>query len=165
LINFTKNIKDCSLKKGIITPLLDIYFMQEALKMANHALELEEVPVGAVIVNNGRIIARACNLKESLMLPTAHAEIIAINQAAFVFNDWRLLNCDIYVTVEPCPMCASAIIQARISRLIFGVKEPRWGSLDIFKKKYNHIVEVTGGVLEQACKELIVNFFKKRRGG
>jgi tRNA(adenine34) deaminase len=106
---------------------LDSDFMREALAEAQKAYQLDEVPIGAVVVKNGEVIGRGHNLRESKKDPTLHAEIIAIRQAAAVLGGWRLTDCDLYVTIEPCPMCAGAILQARIRRLIFGARDPKAG--------------------------------------
>jgi len=142
--------------------------MVEALGQALLALEDDEVPVGAVIVQDGRIIGRAHNQRERLHDPTAHAEMIAITQAAEHVGDWRLERCTMYVTLEPCAMCAGAIVLARLPRLVFGATDPKAGAVgslyDIPRDdRLNHLVEVTGGVLEQECGEILTEFFKRKR--
>ena len=141
--------------------------MNEALKEAEKALKVEEVPVGAVIVKEGVIIAKAHNLKETLKDPTAHAEIIAIRKACEVLKDWRLSGCEMYVTLEPCPMCASAIAQARISKVYIGTFDPVAGAcgsvVDLIGNNYiNYNVNVIWQYSEE-CSNIISNFFKLRR--
>jgi len=143
-------------------------FMREALKEARRAFEEEEVPVGAVIVKDGEILARAHNLREKLNDPTAHAELIAIRLAAAKLNSWRLLDTTLYATVEPCPMCAGAIVLARVKRLVFGATDPKAGAAGTLMNllddgRLNHQVEVTGGVLEEESRELLRAFFLQRR--
>lgn len=144
------------------------FFMQEALKEAAKAMELKEVPIGAVVVKDGEIIARGYNLRETSKDPTAHAEIIAIREAARVLGGWRLHGCDLYVTIEPCPMCAGAILMARIDRLIVGAMDPKAGAagslLNIPEdERFNHQTEVVSGVLEEACSEMMKSFFRELR--
>jgi tRNA(adenine34) deaminase len=144
------------------------YFMKEALKEAEKALEEGEIPVGAVIARGGKIISRAHNLKETLKDPTAHAEILAIRQAAGVLENWRLDGCDLYVTVEPCPMCAGAIVQARIDRLIYGVMDFKAGACGsvfniVQERRLNHRVEIISGIMEDDCGNLLKAFFKNLR--
>ena len=141
--------------------------MSEALKEAGKAFEIDEVPVGAVIVHKGRIIGRAHNQIKLLKDPTAHAEIIAITQAAAYFSNERLPDTTIYVTIEPCAMCAGALVLARVKRLVFGAADPKAGAfgsvLDINKKNLNHKISVTKGVSQEECSALIKEFFKKKR--
>lgn len=142
--------------------------MKEALKQARKAFEKDEVPVGCVIVHEARIIARAHNQIETLKDPTAHAEMIAITQAAAALETKWLKGCSVYVTIEPCLMCAGALILARIDRLIFGVKDPKTGAFgsacDILKsEKLNHRFEVTSDIMAPDCSYIISEFFKKRR--
>jgi len=144
-------------------------YMTEALRLAARALEDDEVPVGAVIVCNGRIIARAHNQRELLGDPTAHAEMIAITQAAEHVGNWRLEGCTLYVTLEPCAMCAGAIVLARLPRLVFGARDPKAGAVgslyDIPRDaRLNHTVEVTAGVLEAECGGILTEFFRRKRG-
>lgn len=146
----------------------DVYFMMEALKEAKESLEKEEPPVGAVITKDGKIISRGHNLRESLQDPTAHAEIIAIRSAASILGSWRLIDCTIYVTLEPCIMCAGAMVLARIKRLVYGAKDPKAGAagslMNILNdKRLNHQVEVNMGILEAECGEIIREFFSTRR--
>ncbi len=142
--------------------------MRQALKEAKKSFEKDEVPVGAVIVHKDRIIARAHNQIKMLKDPTAHAEMIAITQAASYLSNERLLDTSIYVTIEPCSMCAGALVLARIENLFYGTNDPKTGAcgsvLDITgDKKLNHRVKVKGGILEQECKTLLQEFFKKKR--
>lgn len=143
-------------------------FMREALKEAQRAFEEDEVPIGAVIVKDGEILARAHNLREKLNDPTAHAELIAIRLAAAKLNSWRLLDTTVYVTVEPCPMCAGALVLARVKRLVFGATDPKAGAAGTLMNllddsRLNHQVEVTGGVLEEESRKLLRAFFLQRR--
>ncbi|QVK17844.1 tRNA adenosine(34) deaminase TadA [Mycoplasmatota bacterium] len=145
-----------------------MYFMKEAIEEAKKAYALGEVPVGAVIVKDDEIIARAHNLRESTQYATHHAEIIAINEACRKLNTWRLNDCDLYVTLEPCMMCAGALILSRINKVYFGASDPKFGSvvsvtrvLDI--KKYNHQVLYEGGILGEACAGILKEFFKSLR--
>ncbi|MDD4363447.1 MAG: tRNA adenosine(34) deaminase TadA [Atribacterota bacterium] len=142
--------------------------IKTALELARDAYNREEVPVGALIVFENRIIAQASNKKEELQDPTAHAEILVLREACRSMHSWKLDNTTIYVTLEPCPMCAYAIIQARVKRLVFGAFDPKAGAagsvLNLFKSKmFNHDVEVIGGVLEDECGLILKNFFQDRR--
>lgn len=146
----------------------DEYFMREALRQARRAYAADEVPVGAVIVREGEIIARAWNQVEMLKDATAHAEMLAITQAEAAVEDWRLTDCDLYVTKEPCPMCAGAIVHARLRRVIFGCPDPKCGGagglLNILQMpELNHRSEITSGVLADECLGLIREFFRARR--
>jgi tRNA(adenine34) deaminase len=143
-------------------------FMRLALEEAKQAQRIDEVPVGAVIVREGRVIASAHNQRETLHDPTAHAEMLAITQAAAELNDWRLENCDLYVTLEPCPMCAGAILQARIPRLFYGALDPKAGAVEsLFRllsdPRLNHRVEIRGGVLGAECGRILTEFFQAQR--
>lgn len=143
-------------------------FMREALKEARKAFEEGEVPVGAVVVHEGRVIARAHNQRETLHDPTAHAEMIAITQAAEALEAWRLTGCSVYVTLEPCPMCAGALVNARVDEVVFGPWDPKAGACGsvmnvVQAPQLNHRVEVTQGVLEGECGGLLVEFFRSRR--
>lgn len=142
-------------------------FMIEALKEAKKAYEKQEVPVGAVIVKNGKIIARAHNLKETKNIVTAHAEILAIEKASKKLNSWRLIDCDMYVTLEPCTMCMGAIILARIKNLYIGALDPKTGAcgsfVDLSELKYNHTVNIFKGILQDKCEYIIKDFFKNLR--
>jgi tRNA(adenine34) deaminase len=144
-------------------------FMQIALQEAQAALEENEVPIGAVIVHGGRGIARAHNQREQLRDPTAHAEMIAITQAAAALGSWRLEDCTLYVTLEPCPMCAGAIVQARIPLVVYGAADPKAGAVHslyhlLNDARLNHRAEVVPGVLAEACGEILTRFFQKQRG-
>ena len=139
-----------------------------ALKEAQKAYEKEEVPIGAVVARNGEVISRAHNKKENLNDATAHAEILAIKKAGARMKSWRLVDCDLYVTVEPCPMCAGAIVQARVERVIFGALDKKaWGNLRseyiLENSALNHQVKVVAGVMEANCEEIIKKFFKGLR--
>ena len=141
--------------------------MEEALLLAKKAKELCEVPVGAVVVKNGKIVGKGYNLRENKQNALSHAEIEAINDACKNLKSWRLDDCEIYVTLEPCPMCAGAIINARIKTLVFGAYDPKMGSIDsvinLCDLPYNHKVEVYGGIMEDNCLELLKDFFSGRR--
>ena len=144
------------------------YFMKQALKEAKKAYEKEEIPIGAVIVKDDKIISRAYNKREEKMQATAHSEILAIEKACKKLNNWRLIDCDIYVTVEPCPMCAGAILNSRMKKLYFGANDEKSGAVTsnirLFDKEYlNHIMTYEEGVLKEECQDILVNFFKKRR--
>jgi tRNA(adenine34) deaminase len=146
----------------------DDYFMGEALRLARMAYDTDEVPVGAVIVRDAKIIARAHNQVELLKDATAHAEILAITQAAHTLGDWRLEGCTLFVTKEPCPMCAGALMLARLKRLVFGVRDDRAGGAgSVFPitsaKGLNHVVEVVAGVKETEARDLLQSFFRARR--
>ena len=142
-------------------------FMEEALKEAQKAYTKDEVPVGAVIVKNGKIIARAHNLRETKNMATAHAEILAIEKASKKINSWRLIDCDMYVTLEPCTMCMGAIISSRIRNLYFGAKDPKTGAcgsfIDLSKYKYNHTVKIIDGIFKNKCEYILKDFFKNLR--
>jgi tRNA(adenine34) deaminase len=146
----------------------DELFMEEALREAQRAQALGEVPVGAIIVHDGHIVGRGCNRPISAHDPTAHAEVIALREAGLVVANYRLLDCDLYVTVEPCAMCAGAITLARIRRLIYGAEDPKAGAVHsmlhvLNHPKLNHQVEVTPGVLAAKCMDLLQTFFRSRR--
>jgi tRNA(adenine34) deaminase len=146
----------------------DEYFMGEALRLARIAYEADEVPVGAVIVRDAKIIARAHNQVELLKDATAHAEILAITQAANALGDWRLEGCALFVTKEPCPMCAGAIMLSRVKRLVFGVRDDRAGGAGtVFPitsaKGLNHVVDVVAGVKEDEARVLLQSFFRAKR--
>jgi tRNA(adenine34) deaminase len=144
------------------------HFMHLAMQQALAAMAADEVPVGAVIVHEGRVIAAAHNQRELLRDPTAHAEMIAITQAAEAMGSWRLDRCTLYVTLEPCPMCAGAIVQARLPIVIFGAPDPKAGAAgSLFQllddPRLNHRAAVTGGILGQTCGEILSRFFQKKR--
>ena len=145
-----------------------VKWMKAAFREAEKAFEQDEVPIGAVVVQNGKIIGRGYNQRESLIDPTAHAEIIAITSAANTIKDWRLKDCQLYVTKEPCPMCAGALVNARINMVIFGMydeKEGCCGSLYQLCRdnRFKHQLTVKGGIMEEACTLMIQEFFKKQR--
>ena len=141
--------------------------MELAYKEALKAYEKEEIPVGCVIVKNDQVIAKAHNLRETKNLVLAHAEMLAINKANKKLNSWRLDDCDIYITLEPCPMCLGAIIQARIKNLYFGAYDKKTGALgSVFNMcdfKFNHELNYQGGILEEKCSKIIKDFFKTLR--
>src|SRR6266404_5306001 len=153
-------------------PIIDLqsdqYFMGEALRQAARAYEAEEVPVGAVVVREGRIIARAFNQVELLKDATAHAEMLALTQAEETVGDWRLGDCTLYVTKEPCPMCAGAVVHVRLARVVFGAADPRGGAagsaLDLLQfPTLNHRCDITSGVREPECRALLQAFFAQQR--
>lgn len=141
--------------------------MRKALLLAQKAFEHNESPVGCVIVHDGRIIARAYNLRQSKQDATMHAEISAIRKACRKLSSWRLSDCDLYVTLEPCYMCAGAIIQARIRHVYFGATDPKAGAVvsvnHLFDLPHNHRVQYTGGVLGEPCGAILTDFFQKLR--
>ena len=146
----------------------DAYFMSEALRMAVRAYEAEEVPIGAVVVRAGKIIARAFNQVELLKDATAHAEMLALTQAEAAVGDWRLNECDLFVTKEPCPMCAGALVHVRMHRVVFGCPDPRGGAagglLNLLQNpSLNHQCDITAGVLGNECAELLQSFFQEKR--
>lgn len=146
----------------------DEYFMREALRQARRAYAADEVPCGAIIVRGGEIIARAWNQVEMLKDATAHAEMLAITQAEAAMEDWRLTDCDLYVTKEPCPMCAGAIVHTRLRRVIFGCSDPRGGGagglVNILQMpQLNHHCLITSGVLADECAALLRDFFRAKR--
>ncbi len=149
----------------------DSLFMMRALQLADQAASEDEVPVGAVVVHGNRIVGSGYNQREALNDPTAHAEMIAITQAAATLDSWRLEDCTLFVTLEPCPMCAGAIVQARIPRVVYGARDPKAGAVDsLFRllddPRLNHRASVTGGVLGEQCGMLLSEFFAaKRRQG
>ena len=144
------------------------YYMQMALREAQVSADNDEVPVGAIIVRHGAVIGRAHNQTELLKDPTAHAEMIAITQAAAAVEDWRLTETTLYVTKEPCPMCAGAIVLARIPEVVFGITDPlRGGAVSVFNilnhPQLNHRPTVLSGVLEDPCRAMLQDFFRKKR--
>lgn len=149
-------------------PQLHQMYMQMALQQAEQAARCDEVPVGAVIVREGSIIAAAHNQREMLRDPTAHAEMIAITQAAEAVGGWRLEDCILYVTLEPCPMCAGAILQARIPVVVFGALDPKAGAVSSLYEmlndtRLNHRCEIVSGVLQDRCGQILTDFFRQRR--
>jgi tRNA(adenine34) deaminase len=144
------------------------YYMKAALRQAKKAELIDEVPVGAVIVKDGRILARGFNNREKTSDPTGHAEINAIKQAARKLTSWRLTGCTIYVTIEPCSMCAGAILWSRLDQIVYGAKDPKGGALgssyDLFaQKNLNHHPEIIEGILAKECQAVISAYFKKKR--
>lgn len=144
------------------------FFMREALKEAQKAYDQEEVPIGAVVVLNGEIIGRGHNLREKEQDATLHAEIKAIRQANQHLGSWRLEDCELFVTLEPCPMCSGAMILARMKKVIFGAFDPKAGTAGTFMNllqdsRFNHQVEVEQGVLEEECQQILRSFFKGLR--
>jgi len=146
----------------------DLKFMRAALKEAAKAEKLNEVPIGAIIVFGGKIIARGHNLRETTKDPLGHAEMMAIKKASKKLGEWRLIETIIYVTLEPCPMCAGAILNSRIPRIVFGAKDPKGGALgssfNLFEQpNLNHRPQIVGGVLEAECSLILKEFFKNKR--
>lgn len=144
------------------------HFMQEALLEAECAFQADEVPIGAVIVHRGRVIARAHNQREMLKDPTAHAEMLAITQAAASLTSWRLDECVLYVTLEPCPMCAGAILQARIPMVVYGAADGKAGAVDtLFQllndERLNHRCVTQSGILAERCAAILSRFFQEKR--
>ncbi len=144
------------------------HWMRFALDQAMQAYEEGEVPVGAVIVEGGRIVGEGHNQRETLNDPTAHAEMIALTQAAETLGSWRLLDCTLYVTLEPCPMCAGALVQARIPRVVYGTPDPKAGACHSLYQitsdpRLNHQVLVTAGVLQDQCRQILQDFFAQQR--
>ncbi|WP_440837872.1 tRNA adenosine(34) deaminase TadA [Paenibacillus sp. 22594] len=144
------------------------YWMREAIAEARKAEALGEVPIGAVIVRHGEIIGRGYNLRETTMDSTAHAEMVAIREASALLNSWRLLDCQLYVTLEPCPMCAGAMVQSRVPRTVYGTTDPKAGCAGTLmnlleEPRFNHRTEVIQGILQQECAELLTTFFRRLR--
>ena len=142
-------------------------YMKMALKQAKKGYKKGEVPIGAVIVRDGKVISKAYNLREKTNLATGHAEIIAIEKANKAIKSWRLDSCTMYVTIEPCPMCAGAIIQSRIKNVIYGAKDIKSGAhesvINLFDLNFNHKVNIENGIMEKECGEIITDFFKQMR--
>jgi tRNA(adenine34) deaminase len=148
----------------------DAYYMKLALEQAEAAAAADEAPIGAVIVQGDGVLAAARNEREALRDPTAHAEMIAITQAAAALENWRLEGCTLYVTLEPCPMCAGAIVQARIPRVVYGAVDPKAGAVRSLYRlledpRLNHRCEVIEGVLAEPCGRALSEFFKRKRVG
>lgn len=146
----------------------DDLYMMEAIKEARKAEEIGEVPIGAVLVKNGKIISRAHNLRESTQSSTAHAELLAIEQACREIGSWRLEDTILYVTLEPCPMCSGAIVLSRVKRVVYGASDPKGGCAGTLmnllqESRFNHQSEVVKGVLEEECGQLLSQFFQKIR--
>ncbi len=152
------------------TEALDEMFMRDALVLAERAMCLGEVPVGAVLTKNGEIIADGHNQPLGACDPTAHAELVALRKAGQLLSNYRLVDCELYVTIEPCVMCVGALLHARIKRLVFGAAEPRAGAVQshlklLEKSHFNHTIEWRGGVLAADCGALMQRFFREKRGG
>ena len=145
----------------------DEVFMREAMRLADMAAEIDEVPVGAVVVRDGRIIASAYNTREHSKCATHHAEILAIEEACRVLGGWRLIGATLYVTMEPCAMCAGAIINARVPRVVYGARDLRFGAfgslIDLAELPLNHKPEVVRGVCGEECRDVLRRYFKKKR--
>ncbi len=146
----------------------DNYYMEQALFEAEKAIKEKEVPIGAVVVYKGKIIGRGYNRIERLQDATAHAEIIAITSASATLGTWRMNECELYVTIEPCMMCCGSILLSRFKRVVYGAKDPRFGACVsqynlLENNKYNHKIEVVSGVLEKQCSSIIKLFFKEIR--
>lgn len=145
----------------------DVHFMKRAIELAKIAAEKGEVPVGALVVNDGEIISEAYNLRETNAVSTAHAELLAIEAACRKLGSWRLCTSTLYVTLEPCPMCAGTIINSRINRVVYGIEDPRAGALgsvvDLSSYPFNHSFAAVGGVCARECAELLSDFFEKKR--
>ncbi|TCP70190.1 tRNA adenosine(34) deaminase TadA [Baia soyae] len=144
---------------------MEEFYMKVAIEEARKAEKIGEVPIGAIVVFQGEIVGRGYNLREKDQDPTAHAEMIAIQEAAERLGSWRLIDCDLYVTLEPCPMCAGAIIQSRVKRVIFGTLDPKAGCVGSLMNllqdtRFNHQTEIQSGVLQQECSDLLTQFFR-----
>lgn len=149
-------------------PSRDQEWMQEALQLAAEAAKLGEVPVGALVVHEGQIVAKAFNRRETDRNPTAHAEILAINEASQKLGRWRLSGCTLYVTLEPCVMCAGALVQARVDRVVYGAADPKAGGVEsvytvLSDQRLNHRPHLQGGVLQAECSQILSAFFRQRR--
>ncbi len=145
----------------------DEYYMGLALKQAEQAEQIDEVPVGAIIVLNDEVIATAHNTRQTTQNPVGHAEITAIISAVEKTKSWRLTDCTLYVTLEPCPMCAGAVINARIPRVVFGAYDPKAGAFgtlyNLAEGKLNHTPQITGGVMQEECGMILTNYFRAKR--
>lgn len=148
---------------------MDTLYMKKALELAKKAYDMGEAPIGAVVVkkSTGQIVGQGYNRRETDKSPLAHAEIIAIEEASKTLGGWRLIDCELYVTLEPCPMCAGAIINSRIERVIYGAEDKKAGSLssviNLFELPYNHKPQITSGVLQEECSQILSDFFKELR--
>ncbi len=163
-------LRSGSTQRNLLMAGSDELWMEEALREAQHALARGEVPVGAVVVCDGRVVGRGCNRPITEADPTAHAEIIALREAGRTLQNYRLSDCEMFVTIEPCAMCAGAIIHARIKRLIYGADDPKAGAVRSALQVLNHPklnfqVEVVGGVLAARSADLLQSFFRSRRAG
>lgn len=145
----------------------DEYYMSLAIKEALKSKDIDEVPVGCIIVKDDNVIARGHNMRETMHLSLAHAEILAIKEACSKLNDWRLEGCTMYITLEPCVMCSGAIIQSRIPNVVYGAKDYRFGThvsiINLFDVKFNHTVNIYGGILEEECSSMLTSFFSELR--
>ncbi|MGO4111516.1 tRNA adenosine(34) deaminase TadA [Paenibacillus sp. YAF4_2] len=146
----------------------DQAWMQLAIEEANKAEQIGEVPIGAILVKDGEVVGKGYNLREINHDPTAHAEMVAIREACERLGAWRLLDCTLYVTLEPCPMCAGAIVQSRVKRVVFGTGDPKAGCAGTLmnllqEPRFNHETEVTSGILQAECAALLTNFFRNLR--
>ncbi|GGJ80165.1 tRNA(adenine34) deaminase [Anoxybacillus voinovskiensis] len=146
----------------------DEYYMRLAIEEAKKAEKIGEVPIGAVIVKDGEVVARAHNLRETMQRAVAHAEVLAIDQACQRIGSWRLEDTTLYVTLEPCPMCAGAIVLSRVKRVVFGASDPKGGCAGTLmnllqEKRFNHQVEVVSGVLQEECGHMLSEFFRQLR--
>lgn len=144
-------------------------FMEAAIEEARRAEQLGEVPIGAVIVKEGKIIGRGHNLRETSNDATAHAEMIAIREASKTLGDWRLMGCTLYVTLEPCPMCAGAIVQSRIPLVVYGASDPKAGCAGTLmnllqEERFNHRAQIISGVMKDVCSHMLTDFFRRLRG-
>ena len=160
--------RGCSYTLTMLEPMPDEYFMREALRQAEKAYAADEVPVGAVVVREAKIIARAHNQVELLKDATAHAEMLALTQAEAAVGDWRLTDCDLYVTKEPCTMCAGALVHTRIRRVVFGCADPVAGAAGsvvnlLQMPGFNHRCDITPGLLQNECAAILQTFFRSRR--
>ncbi len=145
-------------------------FMRLALEQAQKAAQIGEVPIGAIVVHEGVVVASAHNLRETLQDPTAHAELLAMRQASQLLGSWRLVDCTTYVTLEPCPMCAGTMVNARLTRVVFGARDPKAGAIRTLYQlvedpRLNHRVDVTEGILSDACGDILTEFFRGIRKG
>ena len=152
----------------MLEPSSDEYFMRQALRMAQKAYDANEVPVGAVVVREGKIIGRAYNQVELLKDATAHAEMLALTQAEAAVGDWRLIDCDLYVTKEPCAMCAGALVHTRVRRVIFGCADPSAGAAGSVMNllqipQWNHRCDIGSGILQDECAAILQDFFRTKR--
>ena len=158
---------DGRIKEKELAPSTDEECILRALGLALKAADIDEVPVGAMVVCRGRIISEAYNHRESSGCATHHAEILAIEEACRVLGGWRLPHCTLYVTMEPCVMCAGAVINSRIERVVYGAPDIRFGALgsliNVSRIGFNHKMQVTGGVLEEECKKILSEYFKRKR--
>jgi tRNA(adenine34) deaminase len=156
------------LEEAVFNANADERHMRVAIEAAKIAQDNGDVPIGAVIVHEDLVVAKAYNQREQLQDPTAHAEIIALTQAAAALGSWRLHGCTVYVTLEPCPMCAGALVLARVDRLVYGCEDPKTGACKslyniVQDERLNHRIEVTSGVLAEQCRQQLQGFFAKRR--